>query len=221
MTEVFIAGRMGQILGKTHTFNCSTLKEVFAAIECNTGKLRKYMCFNKKRLFAIFVNGKKVESDFLGEYKVKNSTVHILPLLMGAVGMTAAMAFGIGTTTTAAGATVAGTGTYIAAGIINAAVSFGMSMLIAKIMAPDDPKAKSSTSFVFGSPENVTEQGEPVPVGYGRLIVAGKVISVSSFNIDRQVFQDPDFYNTISNSNINLSAQETFSTEQGSSAVSP
>lgn len=214
MTEVFIAGRMGEILGKFHNLHCSTLKEVFAAIECNTGKLRKYMSLNKKRQFAVFIDGKKVDSDFFNEYAVKNSTVHILPLLMGAVGMMIATTI-LGTT-----AATAGAGTFIVAGIINAAISFGISMLVTKLLAPDDPRTRSSTSYVFGAPENVTEQGGPVPVGYGRLIVAGKVISVASFNVDKKKFEDDNFYNIISNSNINLASADSFIDQQGSSAVS-
>ena len=215
MTEVLIQGRLGDVVGRTHTLHCSTLKEIFTAIECNTGKLRKYLLRNKKRKFAVFINDKSVNSDFADNYNVKHSKVTILPILMGAVGMTIALA--------ATGATMATAtaSTFIVAGIINAAISFGISMLISKLLAPDDPKTVSTTSFIFGSPENVSSQGEPVPVGYGRLIVAGKVISVSSFNVDKNIFEDQSFYNTLSQGNIDLSIENTRLEDQGSSASTP
>ena len=70
------------------------------------------------------------------------------------------------------------------------AISFGLSMLMAKLMKPDDPQAANTTSFLFGSPENVASQGNVVPVGYGRLKAGGNVISVSSSSVDRAIWKE-------------------------------
>ncbi len=42
-----------------------------------------------------------------------------------------------------------------------------------------DPAEKpdNQPSYVFNGPVNTTAQGQPVPIGYGRLIVGGAVIS--------------------------------------------
>jgi hypothetical protein len=58
-------------------------------------------------------------------------------------------------------------------------------MLMAKLLSTDDPEAMKTTSFIFTSAENVTEQGQVVPVGYGRIKVGSKVISVAASNIDK------------------------------------
>jgi len=193
MTEVHIEGRLGKIVGSYHRLSCSNLREVLAAIECNTGKLRKYLQFNKKRYFSIFVDGKHVDGSFLGETKVAGKKIVILPIIMGAIGFT--IAFKIGLTTTVAGATKLTAVGMIVGSVITAAVSFGISMIISKMLAPDDPEIINTTSFVFSKAENVAAQGQPVPVGYGRLRVGGSVISVNIFNVDKEKFDSATFYN--------------------------
>jgi len=69
--------------------------------------------------------------------------------------------------------------------LISAAISFGISMLMAKLLSTDDPEAVKTTSFIFTSAENTTEQGQVVPVGYGRIKVGSKVISVAASNVDK------------------------------------
>ena len=76
--------------------------------------------------------------------------------------------------------------------LITAVITMGISILIAKLMAPDDPQAVNTTSFVFGSAENVSSQGQVVPVGYGRVRIGSKVISTSMSTMDKTKFADED-----------------------------
>jgi hypothetical protein len=55
-------------------------------------------------------------------------------------------------------------------------------------MKPDDPEALNTTSFLFGQAENVSKQGVVVPVGYGRMQIGSRVISVNMFNVDRSLY---------------------------------
>ena len=199
MTEVRIEGRLGKVIGSYHRLSCRTLKEVLAAIECNTGKLRRYLQLNKKRYFSIFVDGQQVEPSFLGETKVAGKKIVILPILMGAIGFTIAGSFAV---FTAAGKLTA-VGMIVGA-VITAAVSFGLSMIISKLLAPDDPEIINTTSFVFSKAENVAAQGQPIPVGYGRLRVGGSVISVNVFNTDKEKFDSATFYNTFSDNTVSI-----------------
>lgn len=190
MTEVHIEGRLGKIVGSYHRLSCVTLKEVLAAIECNTGKLRRYLQLNKKRYFSIFVDGQQVDPSFLGETKVLGKKIVILPIIMGAIGFTIAASISVLTV----GGSLTAVGMIVGA-VITAAVSFGLSMIISKLLAPDDPEIINTTSFVFSKAENVAAQGQPVPVGYGRLRVGGSVISVNIFNVDKEKFDSATFYN--------------------------
>lgn len=198
MTDVILTGRFGEIVGKSFKLNCASLREVFAAIEANTGKLRRYLLLNKRRKFSIFVDGKAVGSDFVSNTEVKDKTVTILPILMGGLGVTIATAIGLGTAT---GLTATG---FVVAAVINIALSIGLSLLMQAILKPDDPNIRNTSSFVFGQAENVASQGGPVPVNYGRLRVGSKILSVNKFSVDREKFEDPNFYSlTRDNSTIN------------------
>tara|TARA_Y100001951_G_C11282283_1_gene266228 strand:+ start:931 stop:1608 length:678 start_codon:yes stop_codon:yes gene_type:complete len=184
MTEVFLEGRLGRVVGKKFSFKTRTLKEVLAAIEANTGKLRTYFNLNGRRAFAVFVNGKELDpSAYSLNVNVEGKNVLIIPMLFGAiaVSLTTAIVGAIGL----AGSKIA---TFIVGTLVSAALSFGLNLLISKIMKPDDPEALNTSSFLFGQAENVSKQGVVVPVGYGRMQIGSRVISVNLFNVDRSLY---------------------------------
>lgn len=193
MTNVIIHGRFGEVVGKHHNFACSKLSEVFRAIESNTGMLRKYTSSNRKRKMSIFVNGKAASDKNFDLVNVKNSKVVILPILMGAIGITIMTAI-----TTAATLTVKAK---IAAVIINIAFAIGMSLLMSKLLAPDDPDTASTSSYIFNQAENAVKQGSPVPVGYGRFKVGSTILSVSLINVDKALTLEGDFYENLFSNN--------------------
>ena len=192
MTTVSLEGRLGQVVGDTFSFKTRTLKEVLTAIEANTGKLRSYLSGNGKRYFAIFVNGKEIDPDASLNTNVQSKKVLIIPVLMGAfIGTLTAFIVGkLGFVASAAGVMSVGmkVATFVVGTILSSALAFGMSLLIAKLMTPDDPDLANTTSFAFGQAENVSRQGVVVPVGYGRLQVGSRTISVNLFNVDRSIY---------------------------------
>ncbi len=193
MTNVIIHGRFGEVVGKHHKFGCSKLSEVFRAIESNTGMLRRYTSSNRKRKMSIFVNGKAASDKNFDLVNVKNSEVVILPILMGAIGFTIMTAI-----TTAATLTVKAK---IAAVIINIAFAIGMSLLMSKLLAPDDPDTASTSSYIFNQAENAVKQGSPVPVGYGRFKVGSTILSVSLINVDKALTLEGNFYEDLFSNN--------------------
>jgi len=91
-------------------------------------------------------------------------------------------------------------GSYTAAAVIAtivvvtvvALVAYGIYSLITLLTQDGGPDAdgKGTNSFAFRGPENVSEQGQVIPVGYGRLMSGSRVISVSSTNVDKSVWED-------------------------------
>jgi predicted phage tail protein len=189
MTNVIIHGRLGEIVGKHHKFACSKLSEVFRAIESNTGMLRKYTSLNRKRKMSIFVDGKMTSDKNFDLVNVKGSEVVILPILMGAIGITIM-------TIVAAGAKLT-LKMKIAAVIINIAFAIGMNLLMSKLLAPDDPDTASTSSYIFSQAENAAKQGSPVPVGYGRFKVGSTILSVSLISVDKSLTLENNFYETL------------------------
>jgi len=190
MTTVSLEGRLGQIVGSNFKFKTRTLREVLIAIEANTGKLRSYLKGNGKRFFAIFVDGKEIDLDSQLNTNVYGKNVSIIPILMGAlVGTTAAITSAIvGSSAVAAGTLSAKITSFIVGTVLAAGLTFGLNLLISKLLKPDDPQSVNTSSFIFGQAENIAKQGVVVPVGYGRLQVGSRVISVNNFSVDRQRF---------------------------------
>ena len=91
----------------------------------------------------------------------------------------------------AAVATVAGKiVSFVVGTVLGAALAFGINLLISKFMKPDDPDRANTTSFLFGQAENVAKQGIVVPVGYGRMVVGSRVVSVNLFQVDRAMYDE-------------------------------
>ena len=68
--------------------------------------------------------------------------------------------------------------------VASLAFSVGVSLAlggVAQMLAPqpkfDGPQEEQQPSYVFNGAVNTTAQGQPVPVGYGRMIVGSAVIS--------------------------------------------
>tara|TARA_R110000824_G_scaffold176106_1_gene354910 strand:- start:125 stop:757 length:633 start_codon:yes stop_codon:yes gene_type:complete len=184
MTDIFIGGKLGKKIGSTWKLKVSTFMELFNALECNTGTFRHYLNKNKKDKLAIFLDGDLVEADDFLYRDVRNKKIEIVPILAGAAAVLA-------------GAIVSAIGVqgvtaiiveFVLTAVISAAISFGISYLISKLMKTNDPDATNTTSFVFSSAENTAQQGQVVPVGYGRMSVGGNVISVSLSSVEKSIW---------------------------------
>ena len=67
------------------------------------------------------------------------------------------------------------------------AITFGINLAIQGVTqmmtkGPETDKADTNKGYLFNGPVNTTQQGLPVPVAYGELIVGGAVISTSFQN---------------------------------------
>ena len=188
MTNISIEGHLAEVVGSSWVLKVRNFRELFNAIEANTNKLRDYFNTHTKQYWAIFVNDERVDSEKFMFQNIENKEVRIIPILAGGAGtMAAAIVSAIGVEGMAAVILE-----FVISAIISMAISFGLSMLMAKLMKPDDPEAVNTTSYIFSSPENVSQQGQVVPVGYGRAKIGSTVISVSSSNVDKQVWEDND-----------------------------
>lgn len=219
MTTVSLEGRLGEIVGRKFSFKTRTLREVLAAIEANTGKLRNYLQQNGKRVFAIFVDGKELEGDHSLNINVQNKKILIIPILMGAFVATVTK-FIVKSVLKLKLKSVAGKiASFVVGTVLGAALSFGISLLIAKLMKPDDPDLANTSSFVFGQAENVSRQGVVVPVGYGRMQVGSRVISVNLFNVDRSKFDGGQHGGSVLPYAGFLNQQSLFKVDEGSAEL--
>jgi len=188
MTTLTIEGWLGSLLGRKWDLDVRNFVELFSALEHNTHKLKNFLLKNKNNCFAIFVDGEQVEKENFLFMDIRGKEVQILPVLAGsttAIATKIIEAIGITAETFAFEAAV-----FVLDIVIQAVISMGISILITKLMDPGDPDVVNTSSFAFGTAENVASQGQVVPVGYGRIRTGSKIISVAKSSMDKIKFEE-------------------------------
>ena len=189
MVTVFLEGQIAAGIERQWQLKVRTVADALRAIHANTGHFLGTVIKHKNH-YVVMVDGQPLENTTSIYKKVKKS-IHLIPIIAGAIvywpAIKAMIAF-LGKYWVAYAGWSAGTQLLVAALIViggYALISYGIHLLVESIMGKDDPNTVSTTSYVFRGPENVTEQGMPVPIAYGRLMAGSKVISVSLSSADK------------------------------------
>lgn len=185
MTTVYLHGLLGKEFGKKFKFSLGRPKDCVWAIDANKkGFVNRLVELAKKGAhYSVVVDG-RISHNINLEKTAKE--LHIIPSISGSAGVVVA----VGVIAAVVG--YAGTfGPVVSAILIavgTAAVSYGISNLMQKDQKTDVGSASATSnaankSFLFSNGENVTEQGNPVPIGYGRLRIGSAVIqsTIKSF----------------------------------------
>lgn len=185
MTTVYLHGLLGKEFGRQFKFSLGRPKDCVWAIDANKKGFvaRLFELANKGMHYSVVVDG-KLSHNFNLEKSAKE--LHIIPAIAGAAGVVVAVG-AIAAVVGYAGAF----GPVVSAILISvgtAAISYGISNLMQKDQKVDVGSASATSnaankSFLFSNGENVTEQGIPVPIGYGRLRIGSAVIqsTIKSF----------------------------------------
>jgi len=204
MTKITFHGELGEELGKTHTLKVRSVPEALHAIDImSDSKLRKFFIDEKNRYkkYQIIVNGKVIP--FPGVNKLQNSevllqneklkTVEFVPVLEGS-GIFDSDWFMIFIGVIAL-AYAANPFSYMAA--VSMIVA-GISNLLSKppdapeqqqIANPSSDPTELANSYLFSGPVNVLNEGGPVPIGYGRLLVGSQVV-MATYDVKRILTKD-------------------------------
>lgn len=179
MTTVYLHGLLGKEFGRQFKFSLGRPRDCLLAIDANKqGFLNRLLELSKKGAhYSVVVDGRASNNLSL---ETKANELHILPAITGAAGTAAVIGVilvGVGLYLPPAYAMLASV--LIAVG--TAALSFGISNLMQKDQKTDVGSASatsnaSNKSFLFSNGENITEQGNPVPIAYGRLKIGSSVI---------------------------------------------
>ena len=190
LAKVNFHGNLGKRLGKkSWKLAVSSVKEAFHAVNILTErKLSKVLLEDhEKRLkYQVKINNKPIDSSnfdindlstiFNSELYIntKIEKIDIIPLLEGSGNKV------MGTIMAVVGVVLA-----IATGnpAFLAMAAAGVSVMMAKPPKFDDfreiEEGKKKVSYLFDGPTNAANEGGPVPIGYGRLIVGSQVIQTS------------------------------------------
>lgn len=210
-------GILGETFSKEYNLAVTSVSEAIHAINILTGrKLYSFLLDNDKKgiRYNILINGKKFKSsinikneedlkkqetlNYLqnSELTIKNyslKSIEFIPIIEGADGDLG------GILTAVLGAVLIVVGILVPGAQLLAVV--GIALLVGGIvnLLTRPPKfadfrdiaTGGKASYLFAGPQNTVNEGGPVPVGYGELIVGSQVISASYFN--KNISADSDF----------------------------
>ena len=198
LTEVNFHGALGKKLSKkTWNVKVSSVNEALHAVDCLTSS-KLYNNINtlsrKGVKYLIKVNNQiqsnSTEINCLNLRRENIKSIDVVPVVEGAFIGPLSMIFGAGLLYFGDSATTR---------IIGASLFFaGMSDVLSKppdlpedrlITNPSSDPQALSQSYLFGGPVNVINEGGPVPIGYGRLVVGSQVI-LTSYEIEQELVAD-------------------------------
>jgi len=167
MTEIHLHGILGQKYGKLHKFSIKEPKDIVRALEANYEDFTKDLkdLLNNNIVYSIVIDDQWLHgSSYNKKNKIKK--IDFVPTILGA----GPIGFAIASLIVAVASAVY---SYVQAG----------KQKYPQIPGAESNSSASSKSLAFSNRENIAEQGNPVPLAYGRLKIGSYVIqsTVKSF----------------------------------------
>ncbi|WP_413499134.1 tail assembly protein [Buttiauxella gaviniae] len=198
MTTIRMSGPLGKTFGKTHQRLIRTNYEAFRALVATLPGFEKYMNSSRARglTYAIFVGKKNIGEDDL-EFPNNGREIRIVPVIIGSKRAGALQTI-LGAALVVVGAIGAFTPIGQAFGGAAwgpAAMQMGAAMIAGGVIQMLSPQpsglsskqsADNQASYAFGGVTNTAAQGYPVPLGYGRRLIGGAIISAGIYVEDQQ-----------------------------------
>jgi len=170
MTEIHLHGILGKKYGRLHKFAIKEPRDIVRALEANYENFSKDLkdLLSKNIIYSIVADDQWIQGDsFAKKDKVKK--IDFVPIILGSAFLVPFIP-------------------YIVAALISIGAAYYAYVQAGKQKYPEIPGAEgvssaNSKSLAFSNRENVTEQGNPVPLVYGRLKVGSFVVqsSIKSF----------------------------------------
>jgi len=184
MKNIILLGELGKRYGSRHRLDVKSPAEAIRALCANFKDFAAFVASSQERNvgYRVLNMREDVSQDEL--HTPAGQQIAIVPVVAGAGGSVGQILVGAALIASAvlfpplAAVTLVGTTTLasVAFGIGVSLALGGVSQLLAQ--APKQPSAQEEKqSYVFNGAVNTTSQGQPVPIGYGRMIVGSAVIS--------------------------------------------
>lgn len=178
LRTVRLYGELGKRYGRTHRFDVRTPAEALRALSANFPGFKKYVAeaHTSGVGFRVVNGGADLES--VDEvHHPASGELKIVPEIIGS-GATARILVGVALIAASFIPFFAVASPYMMSVGISLVLGGVIELLSPMPRAPEPPeRPENLPSYTFNGPVNTTQQGQPVPVGYGRLIVGGAVIS--------------------------------------------
>ena len=196
LREIRLYGHLGREFGRVHHLAVDTVGEAIRALRANFPRFEAALLEHAPGFRIWCGTGRVGDAEDMHTPSSEREVIRLAPVVAGAgkdgLGQILLGAAIIGAAFFTGGASLTATGMFgfgtalTTTAIGSIALNIGASLIlggVAQMLAPQpDTKAggqegQTSPSYVFNGAQNTTVQGQPVPVGYGRLIVGSAVIS--------------------------------------------
>lgn len=183
MRTVRLFGELGKRFGRVHRFEVNSPAEAVRALCANFSGFDRYMIDSRSRNLGFkVINGGAAIEGVEHIHDPASGEIRIIPVIMGSSAVTRIF---IGAALIAASFLIPGsTGFALTASsaLFSSGVALalgGVVQLLSPVPGAQSPQERpeDTPSYLFNGPVNTTAQGHPVPIGYGRAIVGGAVIS--------------------------------------------
>ena len=187
MTRILLSGSLAQEFGREHmrSLDTGSVQEAFSALKHTVQGFEEFIrkCAARGLRFAIFRNRENVGER---EFTLRGTTeIRIVPVISGSKNG--------GLLQTIVGAAMIVAGVFLMATPFGVPlVSMGIAMVAGGVMQMLSPVPKSpgqqeqattenKPSYLFNGAFNSTQQGLPVPVVYGQMLVGSSVVAVGTW----------------------------------------
>ena len=200
MVKVKFYGELANNFNKEYNININSIGEALYAININSKrKLYPWLIERDKHgiRYKLLINNQpfKTDQDFnnLNNIAVSDLTIKkenlksidVVPVIEGADGIKGIFTLILGVVLIIAGIFTFGSSALLGTALIIGGIGLVAGGVINLLMKPPEFEdfreivGGGRGSYLFNGPQNVTREGGPVPVGYGRLIVGSQVISAA------------------------------------------
>ncbi|WP_397450865.1 tail assembly protein [Pseudomonas sp. NA-150] len=201
LRTIRLHGVLGKRFGGRHSLAVNSTAEAVRALSVLFPGFEQFMMEAKDRglTFAVFHGKRNISKEELGDPPGR-ADIRIAPVIQGSkragtlqtiVGIALVVVASLatyGTGAAAAGGALFGGGVWGVVGAVGISLTLGgVAQMIAgtpKGLGAQDA-ADNRASYDFNGPVNTKAQGNPVPLGYGRMIVGSAVISAGIYAEDQ------------------------------------
>lgn len=178
ITTVKLYGELGFKFGKEFKFFVNTFSELINALSVNFKEFKQYV---KNKKYHIFINNTNIKNIFdCINLPVAGATIKIIPIIQGSGFFKKIFGIVVGIALI-----YLGLGPLSGFWFSNMLVSVGFSLIFGGISSllfspsapPKEVEPKELPSYNFNGAVNTFDQGGPVPIGYGKLIIGSAVIT--------------------------------------------
>lgn len=195
MRKVILYGELANRFGREHHLSVNNASEAIQAFCVNFPGF-KDLVRNAHKYgigFKVFVGGSPLQREKDAKLPSSSSQdIKIVPAIFGSGGWAKTL---IGAVLIVGGVVVSGATFGGASPIGGAMISAGIGLVLNGVYqlltSPPDANSDANSadvnnqSFIFSGPENVTQQGGGVPIGYGRMMIGSTVISAGIEDVDQ------------------------------------